>query len=1387
MGKASITINVGALWNGGTQLDKVTSDLKRMEKLTAQSSESTTRALALQGKSWEDLGTNIYDAGTKIATLGDSLVSGVTEPMAALGSYCVDQAKTFDTALANLNKTADLTADELQRFGQNALDASTKQPVTADTILNAEALGAQLGISNDNLESFASTVTGLDIATDMNVETAATQLAQFANIMGMSQSETENYGSTIVDLGNHLAATESNISNMALRLAGVGTAANFSSADVLGMAGAMSSLGIKAEAGGSAMTRIVSNISKAVANGSDAVEEYARVSGMSAEEFSAKWREKPVEAIEALVTGMHDLNESGTDVNVTLEQLGITNIRDADLMRRLAGQSDTLKSAVDRANQAWQDNTALTNEVGKRNESLESRFQTLTNKATAAATEVGTVLADALLDVADAASPVIDGIGDMAKAFQDMDPSAQTAILALAGIVAAAGPVLSVSGRVVQVIGNVAKKFGDVQSSAAVFGDALQTVDGSQMRVYNSSKSLASQMGIAGNAAAEAAGGAENYVRAWEDMTDAAKRFGAANDKQLDQYAKLVGASDKQKEAINKKIEALGREKAAAEKSYVSNGKLVSQWSGSTAQAEKAADGIDDLGAALDEVREDFAANADAATKTGGALATVKSAASGVTKTIGSMAAGFLKATAATAAITLATAAIGYLVEESIKASEHQKLLANATQSAASVMGTAKSNASSLADAIGSVDLKAEETTQKLADLNASVSDTFVEFETSSAKLDGYVSTIDQLANKSNLTSIEQYRLSEAVKGYNEVTGDSLTVTDAQNGKLSDSSGRLQENTDQIHKNADAWRKRAEAEAYSNVATKYIEAQIEAEQKLKTAKDDLTAAEQRRQELEAKRDSTGLTSQEIIEYNKLRGTISDLNGTVEELSADYQTATQSAQYFGNMAQISASNLSDGIKQTLQGLPQSLQSVGVDVANSLAAGIDAGKVTSDDAARFLSEGVATSVAHMPEAVQPYGIAAAEALAKGIGDGSVSVDQATAILSAAATGDLGTMSAAFSAAGVQMPQNLANAISANATVPSGSVDYMKSLITIKLTNGDLEAAAAMCGGNIDQGLADAINNGTLSEEAAAYLGEDVVAKLNEGAGCHSPSVKTYETGSNVDQGFANGITENQGVATDASTSLGDAVAAALGFVPTSAATTGSTASSNFASGIGSAVGAAASNAAALASNVTNGVSGTPSTLSSTASSAGQRFAANIGNYAGAANANARMLADNAKSGAEGWNSYSSGSHLGNQFASGIGSAWQSVKSFATSLVNAAKSVMGFSVPDDGPWSGAERGGVTSGMHLAQNFAAGIRAGIPAVQGASLALATAADPTSLVGSPYVPLGGKARANVSQVTNNYTVNIDGRQLASASPHAQELIAALFDEFGASAEMGVM
>ena len=1472
MGKASITINVGALWNGSSELSKVNTDLRTMAARVAALDKSTTQSLALSGQSWENLGTKIYNAGSKLYSVGEALTNGVTVPMTTVGSYCVNQAVTFDTALANLNKTADLTETELQEFGQAALEASKTSPVTAQEILNAEALGAQLGISTDYLQQFADTANGLDIATNMDMETAATQMAQFANITGMADDETSNYASTIVDLGNHLATTESDLSNMALRLAGTSTAANLSSADILGMAGAMSSLGIKAEAGGSAMTTIVSNISSAVAEGGDQVQAYADVCGVSADEFADKWNSRPVEALELMVEGAGRLVDSGADVSSVLSDLGVEGIRQTDVMRRLIGQSDTLRDAVDRANTAWQENTALSTEVDKRNESLESRFQTLQNKVNAAATEIGVPLANALLDVADDMEPLVSGISSACEAFAEMDSDSQKTALALAGIATAAGPVLKVAGTLTQGVGNVVTALGKVQTQAAIFGDAMNTVDGASMRVYASTDSAATKLGLAGNKAAEAAGGADKYVAAWEKMNDAAKTVATSQDKLITLGEQLGTANDKGAAKIKKQMAALEEQANAAAEVYVEQGKLVSAYSGSTSEAEKAAKTAQDatkaysggaasctkLTEALGGIAggyQDVAIESGKTASTTSRLASSFKTAASNAKSFGSNIAGmigqFVTANAAAIAVTALTAAVGYLVAGWQEAKRHEELFANATQSVSDVIGGAKGSVSGMGDSLSDLTIDVDGTLESLAKLNQSVGEMFTSYYASSAQLDQYVATIDELAGKSSLTASEQYKLKAAVDGYNQICGTAYTVTDELNGVLSDASGnqldlsgtteentsKIDANTDALNANAEAWKNKALAEAYSSKAAEYLEQEVDASLKLKDAKAKLEDAQNSYNEKEAYFQDLvdqGIISQE--EYTTNLATwgskVSEAQGEVDKLAASEKTAGDNAKYLQDCASLAAAGLSQDLVETLIGLPEQIQPIGQNLADSLGQGITNGTVSAESAATFLGDGVVGKISGLSEQLQPYGLLVAQRLAAGMQDGSVSIDQATAVMSALATGGLEGLSGEYASLGWELPESLANAISDNASLPEAATSEMQSLVALKLTGGDLDAAAKLCGGYIDEGVANGIKDGTLSQEAASYLGEETVNKLREALGVNSPSTYGIEAGMYVDQGVAQGITENQQSPLDAVSQMGSQLVEGLANLGTDFLTKGSeavtglisglglniggvssassslagaaeggtsntaailgsqgsNASSLFASGIGSSVGAAGSSASSLSAAAQGGTSGTAAVLGGYGRSASSQFASGIGSGVGSTRSSANSL-NSAAQGAKVTGSYSWGSDLASNFASGIRAGIGWVSSAASAIADAAKSVLHFSAPEKGPWSGAEKGGVRSGLHLAQNFAEGMRLGIADVEASSLALSAAMEPAlpSLPSMPVPALVGASAAagagQAAQVTNN-NVYINGAQVNNLSAHAQELITELFGEFGTVAGM---
>lgn len=521
MGKASISIAITSSYNGKGVRQAQESVRKLTASLVAMRG-GIGSADVIAGSKLAEAAGQLDNLGASMRRVGDSLTKGVTVPMAAAATASVAATTQIDTAWYNVRKTVDATEGEYQRLRQSAVDMSKTSPVSAETILNVEGLGGQLGIAKENLQSFAETVTGLDIATNLDAETAAMQLSQFMNITGAAQQESGNLGSTIVDLGNHFATTESDIMNMSTRLASAGSQAGMTDADIMGISTALSAMGMRAEAGGSAMSRVINDINSSVATGSDSLKDYAEVAGMSAEEFAEKWRKDAAGTFAEFVAKLGEAGEATGSTQVILDRLGISEIRTSDAMRRLAGNSDLVKSAISRANTAYEENTALAREVDERNNSLESRFGTLKNQAVAAADAFGGPVADAALGLAEEhLTPLLQSIEDVGRAFADMPKSQQQTVLGFAAVAAAAGPVLSVGGRLVQGMGKVVDWCGRVRQSQGILKAAMHETDDGMLQQLAANKDATAQMGLLQNSYVRAAGGIDSYVEKARAFTDA--------------------------------------------------------------------------------------------------------------------------------------------------------------------------------------------------------------------------------------------------------------------------------------------------------------------------------------------------------------------------------------------------------------------------------------------------------------------------------------------------------------------------------------------------------------------------------------------------------------------------------------------------------------------------------------------------------------------------------------------------------------------------------------------------------------------------------------------------------------------------------------------------
>ena len=481
---------------GTAKFDKAAAEIERENaKLAAMEGQlrNVQQALIAVGKEnsfanrINKFGDGLIKSGDKIKTFGDSvsslggkLTTGLTLPLVASVGMVTKAAVDYESAFAGVKKTVDETATVSYKNLSDGIRQMAKElPASAVEIANVAEVAGQLGIKAEDILTFSRTMIDMGESTNLSAEEAATAIAKIANILGLTSDEYGRFGASVVDLGNNFATTERDIVEMTNRLAAGGKLAGLTAPDILGLATAMSSVGIEAEAGGTAMTQTLTAIGNAVSltgkGAADDLNLIAKTAGMTSEEFQQAWKEKPVVALQSFIKGLKDAQEKGVNMNAILAQLGMTGIRQSNMLKSLALASDKMGDAVDRSNKAWKENTALTNEANKRYETTESQLKMFKNQVTDLAIEFGGPLLKALRDGLKAGKPWIDTLAKMAKQFSSMSEEEQRNVLMWAALTAGAGPALTLFGKGIGIIGSLTKGIGWLTkgTSKAVGGISL--------------------------------------------------------------------------------------------------------------------------------------------------------------------------------------------------------------------------------------------------------------------------------------------------------------------------------------------------------------------------------------------------------------------------------------------------------------------------------------------------------------------------------------------------------------------------------------------------------------------------------------------------------------------------------------------------------------------------------------------------------------------------------------------------------------------------------------------------------------------------------------------------------------------------------------------------
>lgn len=489
--------------------------------------EQKLNSLKAEASKWNKVGDSLVEFGNKVTNvsnkidgLGTTLTTRLTLPIVAIGTTFINSAKEFETAFTGVIKTVDATEEQLKSLKQGIKDMAEEVPSSTTEIAAVAEAAGQLGIQTDNILNFTKAMIDLGNSTNLTAEEAASQLAKFANITNMSQKNFDKLGSSIVDLGNNFATTEADIVNMAMRLAGAGAQVGLTEGEILGLATALSSVGIEAEMGGSAISKAMVKMENAVELGGNKLqkvlkqtgmslqnlelmsandskgfrelsqsigitstelkqlitagtnlEDFAKVSGKTAEEFKKDWKDNAADALSSFIQGLSKAEEKGDSAIAMLSEMGLTEVRLRDSLLRAANAENLFNSAIETGTKSFEENVALTNEANKRYETLESRIKTTGNKFKNLATNMGDKLTPT-------ANKLLDKVDDLIDKFDDLSEEEIENIIKTGALVASIGPAIKILGTFGKTTGTTITTLGNFSKAIANVKNGVKTAEG---------------------------------------------------------------------------------------------------------------------------------------------------------------------------------------------------------------------------------------------------------------------------------------------------------------------------------------------------------------------------------------------------------------------------------------------------------------------------------------------------------------------------------------------------------------------------------------------------------------------------------------------------------------------------------------------------------------------------------------------------------------------------------------------------------------------------------------------------------------------------------------------------------------------------------------------
>jgi TP901 family phage tail tape measure protein len=267
----------------------------------------------------------------------------------------------YERSFANVRRTTEFTSHTVgaaaDAMKYSLTQVAAEIPIAFGKVTEIATIGNQLGIAQGQLASFSKTVAQFSATTGITTEATAMGFGRIGELL--NEQDYNKLGSSIAFAGVKAVATEEQIVSVTKEIATTAKMAKFTTPEVVGLATALASVGIAPEAARGSIMRTFAGINQAVGMGGADLENYAKIAGMSAEDFAKSWQTNGEKAFGSFVQGLQGMSDSGQNLDTVLRNLGLRNVRDIQTIQKLGDNYDVYAESIKNASSAFNEGTFL--------------------------------------------------------------------------------------------------------------------------------------------------------------------------------------------------------------------------------------------------------------------------------------------------------------------------------------------------------------------------------------------------------------------------------------------------------------------------------------------------------------------------------------------------------------------------------------------------------------------------------------------------------------------------------------------------------------------------------------------------------------------------------------------------------------------------------------------------------------------------------------------------------------------------------------------------------------------------------------------------------------------------------------------------------------------